>query len=53
MLQSNDRLTYLPLVRLPQSLLIRILIHSGTSSFKGLVITHKCRRGDCRSKSAH
>ena len=45
MLQSNDRLTYLLLVRLPQSLLIPLLIHSGSSGFKKLVIPGTCRRG--------
>ena len=45
MLQSNDQLTYLSLVQLPQSLLIQLLIHSGSSGFKGLVIPHTRRRG--------
>ena len=45
MLQSKDRLTYLLLVRLPQSLPIQLLIHWGSSRFKGLVIPHTRRRG--------
>ena len=44
-MQSNDRLTYLPLVRLPQSLLIQLLIQLGSSGFKGLVIPNTRRRG--------
>ena len=45
MLQSNDLLTYLPLVSLPRSLLIQLFIHSGSSGFKRLVIPPTHRRG--------
>ena len=45
MLQSNNQLTYLPLVRLPQSLLIELHFHWGSSSFKGLLVPHARRCG--------